>query len=106
MPPLTPADAIRAVELTSHFPQMHGSPVHLGFPQQIGIADLSRPDFGDAVPVHSNEFPVFWACGVTPQVVLEQAGLSLAITHAPGHMFVTDRTDEQLLVGRAVASTE
>jgi uncharacterized protein YcsI (UPF0317 family) len=78
---------------------VHGAPVHLGFPEQIGIADLQRPDYGDPVPVLPGELPVFWACGVTPQSVLMAAKPPLAITHSPGCMFVTDLKDEQLAVG-------
>ena len=73
---------------------MHGAPVHVGDPQGLGIADLSRPDFGDAVALRAGEVPVFWACGVTPQVALVEAGCELAITHSPGCMFVTDLTDD------------
>jgi uncharacterized protein YcsI (UPF0317 family) len=96
MRPMKPADAIRAVEITSKYPDVHGSPIHLGFPEQLGISDLSRPDYGDAVPIHDDELPVFWACGVTPQAVLQAAKLPLAITHSPGCMFVTDLRDEDL----------
>lgn len=99
MRPLKPADAIRAVQITSRYPSVHGAPVHLGFPERIGIADLSRPDFGDAVPVADDELPVFWACGVTPQAVAMAARPPLMITHSPGCMFVTDMRDEQLAVG-------
>ncbi len=96
MRPLVPADAIRAVQITSRYPGVHGAPIHLGLPDQLGIADLSRPDYGDAVPVRADEIPVFWACGVTPQAVLQAARLPLAITHSPGCMFVTDVRDETL----------
>jgi uncharacterized protein YcsI (UPF0317 family) len=96
MRPLVPADAIRAVQITSRYPSVHGAPVHLGRPEQIGVADLSRPDFGDAVPVKPDELPVFWACGVTPQAAVMAARPALAITHAPGCMFVTDVRDEEL----------
>jgi uncharacterized protein YcsI (UPF0317 family) len=99
MRPLKPADAIRAVQITSHYPDVHGAPIHLGLPAQLGIADLSRPDYGDAVPVLDDELPVFWACGVTPQAVLHAAKLPLAITHSPGCMFVTDVRDETLKRG-------
>jgi uncharacterized protein YcsI (UPF0317 family) len=99
MRPMTPAHAIRAVQVTSRYPAVHGAPVHLGFPEQIGIADLQRPDYGDPVPVLPGELPVFWACGVTPQSVLMAAKPPLAITHSPGCMFVTDMRDEQLAVG-------
>ena len=67
MRPMKPADAIRAVQITSRFPSVHGAPVHLGLPEQIGIKDIAKPDYGDAVPVREGELPVFWACGVTPQ---------------------------------------
>lgn len=96
MRPLKAADAIRAVQVTSRYPAVHGAPVHIGDPALIGIADLSRPDYGDAVAVHADELPVFWACGVTPQAALVQARLPLAITHAPGSMLVTDLQNHQL----------
>src|SRR5262249_31547073 len=99
MRPLKPADAIRAVQITSRFSAVHGAPVHIGLPEQIGIQDTSRPDFGDAVPVHEDELPVFWACGVTPQSVIMAAKPPLVITHSPGCMFVTDLRDETLAVG-------
>lgn len=90
MRPLTAAAAIRAVALTARFPKAHGAPIHLGDPAAIGIEDIHRPDFGESVPVRSDEIPVFWACGVTPQAVLMQARPEFAITHSPGCMFVTD----------------
>jgi len=96
MRPLGAAAAIRAVQITSRFPAVHGAPVHLGDPSLIGIADLARPDYGDAVAVLDDEIPVFWACGVTPQAALENARVPLAITHAPGCMLVTDRLNHEL----------
>jgi len=96
MRPLKAADAIRAVQITSRYPAVHGAPVHLGNPALIGIADLAKPDYGDAVDVMSDEIPVYWACGVTPQAALVQARLPLAITHAPGAMLVTDLLNHQL----------
>lgn len=98
MRPLRAADAIRAVQITSRFPGVHGAPVHLGDPSLLGITDLSRPDYGDAVEVRADEIPVFWACGVTPQAAIEQARLPLAITHAPGCMLVTDLLNHRLAV--------
>src|SRR5712671_7241595 len=98
MRPLKPNDAIRAIQITSRFPSVHGAPVHLGLPQSIGIADIAKPDYGDAVPIHDNEIPVFWACGVTPQAVIAAAKLPFAITHAPGLMLVTDLKNKQLAV--------
>ncbi len=96
MRPLRPADAIRAVQVCTRFPQVHGAPIHLGDPRAIGIDDLAAPDYGDATPVEADELPVFWACGVTPQRALAQARLPFAITHSPGHMLVTDRRDSEL----------
>lgn len=96
MRPLPAADAIRAVQITARFPAVHGAPVHIGDPSLIGIADLGRPDYGDAVEVLPHELPVFWACGVTPQAALQQARPSLCITHAPGSMLVTDLLNHQL----------
>jgi uncharacterized protein YcsI (UPF0317 family) len=96
MRPLKPADAIRAIQITSRFPAVHGAPVHIGKPEAIGIADLSRPDYGDAVEVRDDELPVFWACGVTPQAVIAAAKPDLAITHAPGAMLVTDLRNSRL----------
>ncbi|MFQ5847001.1 MAG: putative hydro-lyase [Candidatus Methylomirabilales bacterium] len=86
----------RAVEVTARFPFAHGTPVHVGAPEAIGIADLDRPHFGDAVSIRSGEIPVFWACGVTPQAVAMHAKPDLMITHAPGHMFLTDLREEDL----------
>jgi uncharacterized protein YcsI (UPF0317 family) len=96
MRPLKPAHAIRAVQITSQFPDVHGAPVHIGLPEEIGIADLQKPDFGDAVPIAADELPVFWACGVTPQAALMAAKPDFAITHSPGCMFVSDVKDSSL----------
>lgn len=90
MRPMKAADAIRAVQVTSRFPQVHGAPVHIGRPDLIGIADLEAPDFGEPVAVMEDELPVFWACGVTPQSVVMAARPAFCITHAPGCMLVTD----------------
>jgi len=79
-----------ASRITAMYPKVHGGPVHTGDPQQIGIADINRPDYGESVEIKENEVPVFWACGVTPQNVLRNAKLPFAITHAPGFMFVSD----------------
>jgi uncharacterized protein YcsI (UPF0317 family) len=96
MRPYKAADAIRAVQITSRFPAVHGAPVHLGDPALIGIGDLQRPDYGDPVPVGAGEVPVFWACGVTPQAAIAQARLPFAITHAPGCMLVTDQRNSRM----------
>lgn len=99
MRPMTPAHAIEASRITGRFPGVHGAPVHLGDPAAIGIPDISRPDFGDPVEIRPGELPVFWACGVTPQCAILNARPPIAITHAPGGMFVTDRRDVELAIG-------
>jgi len=98
MRPFAPADAIRAIQVTSRFPAAHGAPVHIGLPDRIGIRDIAAPDYGDAVPVGEGELPVFWACGVTPQAVLRAAKLPFAITHAPGCMLITDLSSSRLAI--------
>ena len=90
MRPLKPKDAIRAIQITSRFPSVHGAPVHIGIPGAIGIRDLATPDYGDAVPVEKDELPVFWACGVTPQAVIAEVRPDFCVTHAPGCMLITD----------------
>jgi uncharacterized protein YcsI (UPF0317 family) len=94
MRPVPPGLVATAVQVTARYPAVHGAPVHVGSPAALGIADLSRPDFGDPVRAEDGDVPVFWACGVTPQVALERARPAFAITHAPGHMFITDVPDE------------
>ncbi len=98
MRPMTPAQAVRAVQITTRFHLTHGAPIHIGDPQQIGITDLGKPDFGDPVTVHDGEIPVFWACGVTSALAATAPALPLVITHSPGHMFVSDLTDEQMTI--------
>ncbi|MBV9111978.1 MAG: putative hydro-lyase [Hyphomicrobiales bacterium] len=96
MRPFRPADAIRAIQITTRFPAVHGAPVHIGLPKLIGITDLGRPDFGEPVPIADDELPVFWACGVTPQAVIQAAKPPFAITHSPGRMIVTDIRNSRL----------
>jgi uncharacterized protein YcsI (UPF0317 family) len=96
MRPFTPADAIRAVQITSRFPAVHGAPVHLGLPESIGIGDIDRPDWGDPAEFRDGELPVFWGCGVTPQVAVEAARPSICITHKPGSMLITDKRNTSL----------
>jgi uncharacterized protein YcsI (UPF0317 family) len=98
MRPMTPRNAIRAVQITTRFPSVHGAPVHLGKPELIGIADLGTPDYGDVVPIREDEIPVFWACGVTPQSVIATVKPEFCITHYPGSMLVTDRRNTELAI--------
>ncbi len=95
MRPMTPQQAIRATEITSRFTTAHGPPVQIGDPEALGIASLAAPQYGDPVEIRDDEVPVFWACGVTPQAVAAASRPELMITHAPGHMFVTDVPDER-----------
>ena len=96
MRPLRAADAIRAIQITSRFPNVHGAPVHIGDPALIGINNLAQPDYGDPVAVLDDELPVFWACGVTPQAALLKARPDICITHAPGAMLITDLSNRRL----------
>ncbi|MFT7176797.1 MAG: hypothetical protein ACJAUG_002803 [Halioglobus sp.] len=98
MRPFLAAHAIRAVQICTRFPSVHGAPIHLGDPSLIGIDDINTTDYGDPVTLKDNEIPVFWACGVTPQVALEAAKLPFAITHSPGCMLVTDVPNSQLAI--------
>jgi uncharacterized protein YcsI (UPF0317 family) len=98
MRPIPQGQVVRAVQVTSRFPGVHGAPVHIGDPAQLGIMDISKPDYGDPVTMHEGEVPVFWACGVTPQAVAREAKPPLLISHAPGHMFVSDIKGEDLAV--------
>lgn len=90
MRPMTPENAKKAAEITGRYPNVHGAPVHMGDPARIGISDISCPDYGDSVEIRDGEIPVFWACGVTPQAAVERAKPPIVITHAPGHMFITN----------------
>ncbi len=96
MRPIPSSLIAKAVEVTGRYPAVHGSPVHIGNPGLIGIKDLDSPDFGDPVTILPGEIPVFWACGVTPQLAIANARPELAITHAPGHMFICDIRNEDL----------
>ena len=92
MRPFSRENAAKAAAISARFPLAHGAPVHVGDPSAIGITDLSMPDYGDAIGVASDELPVFWACGVTPQAAIANSRIPFAITHAPGCMLVTDLT--------------
>lgn len=96
MRPMTPEQALKAAEVTAQFPRVHGRCVFAGDPSLIGISDIGKPDYGDAVTIMPGEVPVFWACGVTPQAALVQAKVPIAITHAPGHMFVASALNKEL----------
>jgi uncharacterized protein YcsI (UPF0317 family) len=96
MRPLRPDDAKRAAEITARYPRVHGAPVHIGDPAEIGIAHIHQPDYGDAVEIRPDEVPVFWACGVTPQAALAAARPEFCITHAPGAMLITDWLNHQM----------
>jgi uncharacterized protein YcsI (UPF0317 family) len=98
MRPIPAAQVADAVRITSRYPAVHGAPVHVGDPSALGISDLARPDYGDAVEVREGEVPVFWACGVTPQAAVMASAPEFAIGHAPGHMAVTDARDTEYQV--------
>ena len=96
MRPVPQAKVVKAVQVTSRFPNAHGAPLHIGDPAALGIADLALPDYGDAPVILDGETPLFWACGVTPQAVAVASKPPFMITHAPGHMFITDLRDEDV----------
>ena len=98
MRPLKPAAAIRAIQITTRFPAVHGAPIHIGRPDLIGIKDIAKPDYGDPVPINDDEIPVFWACGVTPQSVVATVKPEFCITHYPGSMLVTDRRNTEFAI--------
>lgn len=93
MRPIPASRVADAAMISGRFPVVHGATVHVGEPELIGIRDLSKPEFGDPVRIEPGEVPVFWACGVTPQAAVIASGVPFAITHAPGHMFITDIPD-------------
>ncbi|MCU0561886.1 MAG: putative hydro-lyase [Desulfobacterales bacterium] len=98
MRPIHRSRVAQACIITGRYPEVHGEPVHVGYPEMIGIRDITQPDYGDPVPILAEEIPVFWACGVTPQNVLLRARLPFAVTHAPGYMFVSDKKNEEYAV--------
>lgn len=92
---MIPADLVpRAVQVTSRYPLAHGAPVHVGSPDELGIRDLGEVDFGDQPVAEPGDVPVFWGCGVTPQIVARSARPEIMIAHYPGCMFITDRRSE------------
>jgi len=97
MRPIPASLVAKSIAVTEAYPHMHGAPVHAGDPSALGIHDLSAPDYGDPVPVMEGDVPVFWACGVTPQAVALASKVPFMITHRPGHMFITDRLDTEIL---------
>jgi uncharacterized protein YcsI (UPF0317 family) len=99
MRPRTPIQAIEATRICSKYPLAHGAPIHFGDGTPIGVRNPMKPDFGDPVRIAPGEYPVYWACGVTPQAVLMHARPPFAITHKPGHMFLTDLRDRDLEAG-------
>jgi uncharacterized protein YcsI (UPF0317 family) len=90
MRPMSMEQAIQASAITARFPHTHGMPVHIGDPAAIGIKDLDMPDWGEPTEFRAGEVPVFWACGVTPQNAIQEAGLPIVVTHTPGSMLITD----------------
>lgn len=93
MRPIKYNRVVDATIITAHYPKMHGAPIHIGYPELIGISDISGVNYGDSIDIDDDEIPVFWACGVSSQNVLLNAKLPIAITHFPGHMFITDIKD-------------
>lgn len=98
MRPIKSSQIATAVNVTNRLPGVHGAPIQIGNPAEIGIYDLANPDYGDAVTINENEIPVFWACGVTPQAAVMASKPKFAITHSPGHMLITNVSNKDLSV--------
>ncbi|SPD91530.1 hypothetical protein LES9216_00657 [Leuconostoc suionicum] len=98
MRPIKSSQIATAVNVTNRLPGVHGAPIQIGNPAEIGIYDLTDPDYGDAVTINENEIPVFWACGVTPQAAVMASKPKFAITHSPGHMLITNISNKDLSV--------
>ena len=96
MRPIKPDQIVKAVTVTETMPKVHGTPIHIGDPSVIGIKDINKPEFGDAVTINEGEVPVFWPCGVTPQSVIMNVKPDIVITHSPGHMLITDVKNVEL----------
>lgn len=96
MRPMPYDQIVKSVLVTGDMPKVHGAPIHIGDPSVIGIKDVMKPDFGDSVTINPGEVPVFWPCGVTPQSVVMNVKPEFVITHAPGHMLITDVKNSSL----------
>lgn len=94
MRPIASNQIAEAVKITARMPSVHGAPVHIGHPESLGIQAIQQPDFGEASRIEAGEIPVFWACGVTPQAAVMNSKIPFAISHAPGHMLITDIPDQ------------
>ena len=90
MRPIPKDKVVKLVLVSGSMPKVHGAPIHIGNPEDIGIKDINKPDFGDKVTIKEGEVPVFWPCGVTPQSVIMNVKPEIVITHSPGHMLITD----------------
>ena len=73
MRPMPAALVEQARRITEAYPQAHGGPVRVSDAAGLGISDLHAPDFGDSVDIRGGEVPMFWACGVTPQLAIASA---------------------------------
>ncbi|MDP2857418.1 MAG: DUF1445 domain-containing protein, partial [Bacillota bacterium] len=89
----------KAVTVTAKYIYAHGAPIHVGNPELIGIKNIMKPEYGDSPEIRPGELPVFWTCGVTPQIAAMQARLPFMMSHYSGFMFITDIPDEQLTAG-------
>ena len=94
--PVPREQVARVAEVTGRYPATHGAPVHIGDPAEIGIADVAQVDWGLPPEIGPQDECMFWGCGVTPQAVAMAAGLPFMITHATGHMLLTDLTLEDI----------
>ncbi|GAA5846638.1 hypothetical protein JCM3766R1_005794 [Sporobolomyces carnicolor] len=87
--------------ITRPFVLAHGEPIAWGVEgaRSLGIRDPdgSSPDYGDPSEIREGEIAVYWGCGVTPQLAVQDSNLpELVLGHSPGHMLVCDMKDEEV----------
>lgn len=100
MRPYKSKDIDRVRKVCSPFKRFHGEPIAWGFDdayEKLGIKDLTKPDFGEVTLIKDDEIPVFWGCGVTPQIAA-QVCKGKVMAHTPGHMLVLDLKDEEAVL--------
>lgn len=94
MRPIPKERAEEVKRICAAYPHAHGAPIHIGAAEEIGIKDISQPDWGEGLAIGDGEVAAFWGCGVTTQEALLSAAPEIAITHAPGAMLITDLDED------------
>jgi uncharacterized protein YcsI (UPF0317 family) len=86
----------RVWEYTGHFPQCHGEPMGKDNWEELGIEEPDRNMSGNDFEVPEGTDRLYWACGVTPSLVAQQAKLPLVLSYTPGHAMITDIPTQSL----------